>query len=153
VIQLADALGFKRFPIVGGSGGVPATLGCAYKIADRLSAVGLLFGPRPLDFPGATDGWSRARRFQVFLEQHGPFWVTRMAMSIVARMMFNDPEKALAKIFEELPPADREVMDNPSVRRQYIDTIPNCRAEFIADEGHFSLLPNHAQEILDVLVR
>ena len=79
--------------------------------------------------------------------------MTRMAMSVAARMMFNAPEKALAKMFEEVPPADREVMDNPSVRRQDIDTIPNCRAEFIADEGHFSLLPNHAQKILDVLVR
>jgi len=39
-------------------------------------------------------------------------------------------------------------------RRHFLaDTIPNCRAKFIAEEGHFPLLPNHAQEILEVLVK
>lgn len=209
VIELAETLEFERFPIVGGSGGVPATLACAYKIPERISAVGVLFGPRPIDSPGATDGWSRTRRVQVYLERNGPFWVTRMAMSVLARIIRNNPEKALSKMFEELPPSDRAVFDNPRVKQQYIDTmreafragpdgvtmekilnvkpwgfkledisievhlwhgeadkvvppamgryladkIPNCRAKFIPGEGHFSLLPNHAQEILETLVK
>ncbi len=45
VIEFADVFGFKHFPIVGGSGGVPATLACPFKIPKRLSAVGVLFGP------------------------------------------------------------------------------------------------------------
>jgi pimeloyl-ACP methyl ester carboxylesterase len=69
VIQLADALGFEQFPIVGGSGGVPATLACAYRIPERLSAVGVLFGQRPIGTPGDTDGWSRSRSVRAFLEQ------------------------------------------------------------------------------------
>lgn len=209
VIELTDALGLKQFPIVGGSGGVPSTLGCAFKIPDRLSAVGVLFGPRPIGTPGATDGWSRSRRIQAYLERKGPFWLTRMGMSIVARMMRNNPGKALSKMFEELPPSDRAALDDPRVQQQYIDTIreafhtgpdgvtmdkiltikpwgfkledisievhlwhgeadkvvppamghylantiPNCRAKFIPDEGHFSLLPNYAQEILEALVK
>ena len=209
VIELADALGLNQFPIVGGSGGVPATLARAYKIPERLNAVGVLFGPRPIGIPGATDGWSRSRRIQAFLERNGPFWVIRMAMSIVARMMRDKPEKALSKMFEEQPALDRTAMDDPGVREQYInticeafrtapddvamdkiltmkpwgfnledisievhlwhgeadtvvppamghytaDTIPNCRAKFIAGEGHFSLIPNHAQEILEALVK
>ncbi|MEJ2556534.1 MAG: alpha/beta hydrolase [Anaerolineae bacterium] len=209
VIELADALGFGKFPIVGGSGGVPSTLACAYKIPERLSAVGVLFGPRPIDSSDATDGWSRTRRVQVYLERKGPFWVTRMAMSVVARIMRNNPEKALSKMFEELPPLDKAAFDDPRVKQQYIDTmreafragpdgvtldkiltvkswgfkledisievhlwhgeadrvvppamgrylagkIPNCRAKFIPGEGHFSLLPNHAQEILEALVK
>jgi len=32
------------------------------------------------------------------------------------------------------------------------NAIPNCKAEFIPDEGHFSLLPNHAKAILTTLV-
>lgn len=209
VIELADALGFLQFPIIGGSGGVPATLACAYMIPERLNAVGVLFGPRPLGAPGAMDGWSRSRRVQAFLERHGPFWVSRMGMSIVARIMRDNPEKALIKMFEELPPSDKAVFDDPSVQRQYINTIreafragpdgvtmdkiltmkpwgfkleditievhlwhgeadkvvppamghylantiPNCCAKFIPEEGHFSLLPNHAQEILEALVK
>jgi pimeloyl-ACP methyl ester carboxylesterase len=209
VVELADALGFEKFPIVGGSGGVPATLACAYKIPERLSAVGVLFGPRPIDSPGATNGWSRSRRIQAFLEQNGPFWLPRIAMLMVSRIMRDDPEKALSKMFEELPPSDRATMDDPKAKKQYImtireafrtgpdgvtldkiltmkpwgfkledifieihlwhgeadsvvppamghylaDTIPNCQARFIPKEGHFSLLPNHAQEILEVLVK
>lgn len=209
VIELADALGFEKFPIVGGSGGVPATLACAYKIPERLSAVGVLFGPRPIGPPGATDGWSRSRRVQAFLERNGPFWVPRMAMSMVARIVRDNPEKALSQMFKELPPLDRAAMDDPKVQQQYIntireafragpdgvtldkiltmkpwgfkledisiqvhlwhgeadtvvppamgrylaDTIPNCQAKFIPGEGHFSLLPNHAQEILEALVK
>jgi pimeloyl-ACP methyl ester carboxylesterase len=209
VIELADALGFEQFPIIGGSGGVPATLACAYKIPERLSAVGVLFGPRPIGTPGATDGWRRSRRIQAFLERNSPFWVTKMGMSIVARIMRNNPDKALSKMFEELPPSDRAAFDNPRVKQQYIDTIleafragpdgvtldiiltmkpwgfkledisievhlwhgdsdkvvppamghyladtiPSCRAKFIPEEGHFSLLPNHVQEILEALVK
>ena len=209
VIELADALGFEQFPIIGGSGGVPATLACAYKIPERLSAVGVLFGPRPIGTPGATDGWSRSRRIQAYLERNSPFWVTKMGMSIVARIMRKNPDKALSKMFEDLPPSDRAAFDNPRVKQQYIDTIreafrggpdgvtldiiltmkpwefkledisievhlwhgeadkivppamghyladtiPNCRAKFIPEEGHFSLLPNHVQEILEALVK
>ena len=209
VIELADALGFEQFPIIGGSGGVPATLACAYKIPERLSAVGVLFGPRPIGTPGATDGWSRSRRIQAYLERNSPFWVTKMGMSIVARIMRKNPDKALSKMFEDLPPSDRAAFDNPRVKQQYIDTIreafrggpdgvtldiiltmkpwefkledisievhlwhgeadkvvppamghyladtiPNCRAKFIPEEGHFSLLPNHDQEILEALVK
>ncbi len=209
VIELADALGFEQFPIIGGSGGVPATLACAYKIPERLSAVGVLFGPRPIGTPGATDGWRRSRRIQAYLERNSPFWVTKMGMSIVARIMRKNPDKALSKMFEDLPPSDRAAFDNPRVKQQYIDTIreafrggpdgvtldiiltmkpwefkledisievhlwhgeadkvvppamghyladtiPNCRAKFIPEEGHFSLLPNHDQEILEALVK
>ncbi len=169
----------------------------------------MLFGPRPIGTPGATDGWSRSRRIQAYLERNSPFWVTKMGMSIVARIMRKNPDKALSKMFEDLPPSDRAAFDNPRVKQQYIDTIreafrggpdgvtldiiltmkpwefkledisievhlwhgeadkvvppamghyladtiPNCRAKFIPEEGHFSLLPNHDQEILEALVK
>ena len=32
------------------------------------------------------------------------------------------------------------------------NSIPNCQAEFLPDEGHISLLVNHADEILSELV-
>ena len=62
VFELADALGIDRFAILGGSGGTPSVLACAYKIPERLTAVAVLFGPPPLDMPGAADSWSRAER-------------------------------------------------------------------------------------------
>jgi len=208
VVELADKLGIERFPIVGGSGGVPSTLACAYKIPERLTAAGIMFGPRPLGASGATAGWSRSRRIQVFLGRYGPLWVGSMAMRAVARAMRNDPDSALSKLFKELPQPDRDSFDIPGVKQQYIDTIreafrtgtrgvaldyalsvkpwgfrledisievhlwhgeddtvvppamgrylsqtlPKCQARFLPGEGHFSLLPNHVEEILEVLV-
>ena len=208
VVELADNLGIDRFPIVGGSGGVPSTLACAYKFPERLTATGILFGPRPLGTPGATDGWSRSRRIQAFLGRNGPGWVGSLAMRAVARVMRNNPDSALTKLFKELPKPDRDSFNIPGVRQQYIDTIreafrsgtrgvavdyalsmkswgfrleditieaqlwhgeddtvvppamgrylaktiPNCEARFLPNEGHFSLLPNYVEEIVNTLV-
>ena len=207
VLNLAEELKIDRFPIVGGSGGVPSVLACAYKIPERLTAVGILFGPRPLDFPGATDGWSRSRRIQAFLGRNGPLWLGSLAMSAVARVMRRNPDGALFKMFKELPQSDKEAFKQPNLKKHYIDTIresfrpgargialdfalnmkpwgfrledisievhlwhgeddtvvppamgrylaeiiPNCYARFLPNDGHFSLLPNHVDEILDVL--
>ncbi|MCD4825686.1 MAG: alpha/beta hydrolase [Phycisphaerae bacterium] len=208
VIELANALGIDRFPIVGGSGGVPSTLACAYKIPERLTSVGVLFGPRPLGAPGATAGWSRSRRIQVFLGRNGPIWIGSLAMKAVARVMRRNPDRALSKMFKELPEPDKKAFNQPGVKQQYLDTIqeafrsgtrgvaldyalnmkpwgfrlediqievylwhgeddtvvppamgrylaqaiPNCQARFIPGEGHFSLLPNYVEEILNTLV-
>ncbi|UCC40416.1 MAG: alpha/beta hydrolase [Candidatus Aminicenantes bacterium] len=207
VIELANALDIDRFPIVGGSGGVPSVLACACKIPERLTSVGILFGPRPLGASGATAGWSRSRRIQVFLGRNGPIWIGSLAMKAVARVMRRNPDRALSKMFKELPEPDKEAFNQPGVKQQYINTIqeafrsgtrgvaldyalnmkpwgfslediqiqvylwhgeddtvvppamgrylaqaiPNCQARFIPGEGHFSLLPNHVEEILNTL--
>ena len=39
-----------------------------------------------------------------------------------------------------------------TVGRSVASAIPNCQARFLPDEGHFSLIVNHAEEILSVLV-
>ena len=208
VLELAEALKIDRFPIIGGSGGVPSVLACAYKIPERLTSVGILFEPRPLDSPDATDGLSQSRRIQEFLGRNGPLWIGSLAMSAVARVMRRNPDEALTKMFQELPQSDKEVFKQPNVKKHYIDTIreafrsgtrgvaldfalnmkpwgfrledisidahlwhgeddtvvppvmgrhlaeaiPNCHARFLPNEGHFSLLPNHVDEILGVLV-
>ncbi|MBW2547908.1 MAG: hypothetical protein DRH23_06320 [Deltaproteobacteria bacterium] len=40
VSELAEALGLNRFAVLGVSGGGPATLACAWRIPERLTAVG-----------------------------------------------------------------------------------------------------------------
>ncbi|MFW9994509.1 MAG: alpha/beta fold hydrolase [Candidatus Odinarchaeota archaeon] len=208
VIELANVLEIDRFAILGGSGGVPATLATAYKIPDRLTGVGVLFGPRPLDKPNATHGWSRPRRFQAFLGRKGPLWIGTLALKSVARSMLRKPDEAISRMFRGLPESDKAVLAIPSVKQMYIDsiqeaflsgtrgvaldyaltvrpwgfkledisidvhlwhgeedhvvppvmghylaeTMPNCTALFLQNEGHFSLLPNHVEEILKSFV-
>ena len=208
VAQLADALGIDRFPVMGGSGGGPSALACAYGLPDRLTAVAVLFGPRPLDAWGATAGWSPAMRVQAFLGRHGPLAVIDLIMKALSLAMQSNAEKAMADMIRDLPAADREVMSRPGVTQLGIDAIrdafrtgsrgpaldyalsmrpwgfrvqdirvpvylwhgeadttvppamgrylagaiPNCRARFIPNEGHYSLLPNHAGEIITTLL-
>jgi pimeloyl-ACP methyl ester carboxylesterase len=38
-----------------------------------------------------------------------------------------------------------------SVGHYVADAIPNCHATFVEDEGHFSIIYNHIEEILGVL--
>ena len=129
-------------------------------------------------------------------------------MKAVARVMRRNSDRALSKMFKELPEPDKEAFNQPGVKQQYIDTIqeafrsgtrgvaldyalsmkpwgfrlediqievhlwhgeddtvvplamgryltqtiPNCQARFIPGEGHFSLLPNYVEEILNTLV-
>ena len=40
----------------------------------------------------------------------------------------------------------------PAMGRYLAEAIPSCHARFPTDEGHFSLLPNYVQEILNALV-
>lgn len=123
VIELADKLMFDKFSILGGSGGVPSTLSCAYRIPERLTSVGILFGPRPLDSSGAKQGWSWSRKIQSFIERNGPFWITNYGMSIVAKIMLKNPDKAINKMFEKLPSPDKKIFEEPDLKNTYISSI------------------------------
>ena len=48
VAQLADALGIRRFAVMGASGGGPHALACAALLGDRVTGVVCLAGPAPL---------------------------------------------------------------------------------------------------------
>jgi len=48
VAQLADALGIDRFAVFGMSGGGPHAAACAYALANRVSALGLVSSPAPV---------------------------------------------------------------------------------------------------------
>jgi pimeloyl-ACP methyl ester carboxylesterase len=204
VVELVDQLGIDRFSILGGSGGVPSTLACAYRIPDRLVAVGVLFGTCPPGTPQATTDWSGAQRAKAFLGRHAPLWIGELAMKPVARSLRGNPDVALRRLFHGLPEADVVALKEPGVRQDFLDTlreafrsgtagvaldfalgmkpwgfetadisapvhlwhgeddtivpvgmghrlaqsIPGCTATFLPAEGHFSLLPNHATEIL-----
>jgi pimeloyl-ACP methyl ester carboxylesterase len=68
ISSLANHLGFERFAVLSYSAGSPYTAACAYALAERLTAVGIVSGVgQPFSAPGATDGmptlllWKSAR--------------------------------------------------------------------------------------------
>ncbi len=49
--------------------------------------------------------------------------------------------------------AEDDTIVPPAMGRYLAETLPRCQARFLPNEGHFSLLPNHIEEILGVLVK
>ena len=72
VIQLADALNFDRFAVVGYSGGGPYAAVCASSIPDRLTAAGLVSSIAPMDNPEITRGMHGIGHTYFSLERHLP---------------------------------------------------------------------------------
>jgi pimeloyl-ACP methyl ester carboxylesterase len=101
VTQLADHLALGRFAVVGFSGGGPYALACAYGLADRVTACGLV----------ASVG--RVSRAVAFLAGWLP-WV----MTAAVRPMFADPQRAersLHRFASRWIAQDRDVLAQPEV--------------------------------------
>jgi len=75
VEELADALGFDRFPVAGISGGAPYVAACALRIPERLTAAGIINGLGPTDWQGAVEGMPGERSVGVRLGRRAPWLV------------------------------------------------------------------------------
>lgn len=114
VIELADALGFDKFAVVGVSGGGPFSIACAYKIPDRLTGCGVIGGLGPQHL--STEGMLERSRRQKFIFNWFP-WLIRLLWWAKGRKMKN-PEKAKNDILNQLenfPESDQKVVSNPEI--------------------------------------
>lgn len=94
VTQLADALRIDRFAVEGISGGGPYAIACAYKIAERLTACGIVAGLGPIYLLG-TKGMMLANVFQFSIARYSP-WLLRPLWWLTKgrhRRLMDDDEK------------------------------------------------------------
>ena len=113
VRQLVDALGLRRFGMVGWSGGGPYALACAWAMPDRVALVGLISAAAPL-FRGA-EYMLRTHRVAIRAADHAP-WMIRLAMWRWSRAQRADPERHLDDAIEGMIEADRLVLEDPRLR-------------------------------------
>jgi len=124
VEAIADALGFERFAVTGGSGGAPHALACGALLGDRVVRVGALVTPAPSDSSDFDffDGLSElnVKEFNAALEG-------REAIEAVLQPYvdeFNrDPAAVLDGFLTELPEADREVGSREEFRAATLDSF------------------------------
>jgi pimeloyl-ACP methyl ester carboxylesterase len=121
VCELADVLGLNRFAVLGVSGGGPATLACAWKIPQRLTAVGVVSSPCPTDVPGVTEGMSRTNRMLFLLAKHAPALV-RLNMAFLAYLARTD--RLVERLVYKMADVDKALVERREIR-QYLAAVIN----------------------------
>jgi len=122
VLALAEALGIARFAVAGVSGGGPYALACAFKLATRLTGIGVISGMGPVAGPEATPGLDRMHRLLFGLWSKVP-GLTRRLMGLAKRGWDRVPEKMYARIVRFAPKVDRAIMTRDDVRAALIDGL------------------------------
>ena len=117
VIALAKHLSIDKFAVSGWSMGGPYALVCAYKIPERLSAVGVISSFAPYNRPGAMEGAATFNKVALWMARWLPFWLVRQFMKIQGGAIRKDPEAAAQQLLSSVPEADREVLADPRARQ------------------------------------
>lgn len=114
LLALVDRLGFRRFGIVAQSGGTPYALALAGGAGDRATGLAFVGGLAPLHERHALADVTVPIRTVFLLARRAP-WLLRPLLSGVARQNAKDPEAAARKYANSVPPADRIVLDDPTI--------------------------------------
>jgi pimeloyl-ACP methyl ester carboxylesterase len=122
VTALADVLEIDRFAVAGFSGGGPYAAACAYKIPQRLTAVGILSGIGPIAAPGVLKGMISTNRMGYSVGRFTPWFLWRLQFCLFYGSAQKHPEK-LARVTDAEPKADKPIFEQPGVREIFIETF------------------------------
>ncbi len=142
ICALANHLGVEKFSVVGVSGGGPYALACAWKIPDRLYAVGLAGSVGP-NLPEANKGVIRSLRI-LWKVARPLFWLVRLQMKIMAMIARRNPEKLITQIRNlELSDQDKEIFDRPEIQRIFIHDFPEAYRQNGIGSAYDSTIPGN----------
>ncbi|MCH9729612.1 MAG: alpha/beta hydrolase [Actinomycetia bacterium] len=120
VEALADSLGIGEFAIVGVSGGGPGALACAWKMPERLTAVGIVSTPAPTNAPGVFGGISGTNRFFMKLAWYLPR-LSSWNIQFLASMIRRNPRRYIETMKYKMHDADRAVLDRPEIHEMLVN--------------------------------
>lgn len=107
VMFLADSLGIDRFAVFGYSSGGPFALSCAWKIPERLTAVGIFASVGPLNWESSF-GIPVALRTLYWFSGRMP-WSVRISLEIASFIVKHHLDTYLRIIHSSLSKTDREI--------------------------------------------
>jgi pimeloyl-ACP methyl ester carboxylesterase len=119
VLSIADNLNFKKFSILGISGGGPYALACAYAIPERLHSVSIISGMGPFDYQESMIGKA------MLVPKQNRFVRRLIALGLKAGAM-KSPDKLKEKIKKTLPAADIKYLSQPNKMSLLIDIFNDC---------------------------
>jgi pimeloyl-ACP methyl ester carboxylesterase len=120
--QLADALGWGHFPVIGVSGGGPFALACAAGLPGRLTRVAVVAGMAPPDAPEGTRGMRWIGRLELFLARYWPA-AARPPLRWAVRATLNHPWGLPEWVSGSMPEADRRTMARPEVAKLFRSSV------------------------------
>jgi pimeloyl-ACP methyl ester carboxylesterase len=143
VKAIADALGIKRFSVIGRSGGGPHALACAAMMPDRVNRAAVLVGLAPRQAEGLDwyAGMSESNRREYTIAESD---VRALAQVIeaLAEKIRNDPKQLLNNLGPELPLPDwRVIGDNgirAALRANYAEALSRSAAGWVDDARSFT---------------
>ena len=114
IVALADSLGIEKFSVFGASGGGPAALACAWKIPQRLTAVGLWGSVGPLT-PQSSAGINPGLRSLFRISSKAP-WIPRMQMGFVAFLIRHFLDLYIKLVSTEMNETDKAIYERLGLR-------------------------------------
>jgi len=120
VETLADSLEIGKFAIVGISGGGPGALACAWKMPERLTAVGIVSTPAPTNAPGVFDGISGTNRFFMKLAWYLP-WLSSGNIRLLASMIRRNPRRYIDTMKYKMHGVDKAILDRPEIHEMLVN--------------------------------
>lgn len=122
---LADHLEIDKFAVMGVSGGAPYALACAWKIPERLTAVGLVSSVGP-KVPEAIEGVIKPLR--LLWDAAGPlFGLIEFQMRMMGLIAKCDPEKVMNRLRVIMRLVmHKKIFDRPEIRKIFIKDFPEA---------------------------
>lgn len=120
---LADHLGVSRFHLLGLSGGGPYALACAEQIAERLRGVAIVCGLGELADPQASAEMAWPGRLGIGLYRRLPEFADWIYGRLAGPFFHEHPAMIYRLMTSQVPPADREVLDDPDIRESILTSF------------------------------
>jgi pimeloyl-ACP methyl ester carboxylesterase len=142
--ELAKSLNINKFSILGGSGGAPFALACAYKIPELISSCGIVAGLGPIKY--GIEGMVKNNRMELKYAQKRP-----KLLKVVFNKFLKYSQKLKEKTIEEvlikfqkkskkLPEPDRKIMEDKEKLGIYVNLMTEPFRQGIDGPYHESIL-------------
>ncbi len=120
IIELAEHLAIDKFAVLGGSGGTPYALACAYKIPDFLTGCAIVSGLGPYNL--IKDKIEKQTRYQFIIARRFPL-LHRLMLTLTLRRFNNEQwwEKNFQKLYKKLPERDQAMISDSTIKKRMIN--------------------------------
>jgi len=123
IADLADHLGLPFFAMLGVSGGGPATLACACRLKDRLTAVTLACSLGPVADPELLRQMHWPARYSFGMASSAPCFSRFLFGTCIGPLLGRYPALTVRLLTVAAPQADAAVLQDPTIRQKLADSM------------------------------